>query len=426
MAEHSLLLDNPPADWVVGKLDDLCTRVQEAATPSADGSRLYIGLEHLASGFPAFIGRGKEADVRSAKTSFRNGDVLFGKLRPYLRKSALVEEDGICSTDILAFRPDRKCDGQFLSFLLHTDEFVGHAIATTSGVQHPRTSWSSLREFNLHFPPLPEQRKIAAVLGTVQKAIEQQERIIQTTTELKKALMQKLFTEGLSGEPQKETEIGVVPESWEVEDLGNVINLFAGYAFKSEDSIPQSNTQLLRMGNLYQNRLDLCRQPIFYSDEYAGKHKRFVLNEGDLVMSLTGTSGKEDYGFTVKIPRVDKTLLLNQRVTRIDITDSRLQKDFAHHFLLSRKFLDFLYPTAKGMKQANLSTNAMKRLKIVLPVKEEQEEIANCFNLLDRKITIARQKGIFLQDIFRALLHELMTAKTRVHAFEIPEMEAKA
>ena len=62
---------------------------------------------------------------------------------------------------------------------------------------------------------MPEQRKIAAVLGLVQRAIEQQERLIALTTELKKALLHKLFTEGLRGEPQKQTEIGPVPESWD-------------------------------------------------------------------------------------------------------------------------------------------------------------------------------------------------------------------
>ncbi len=137
-------------------------------------------------------------------------------------------------------------------------------------------------------------------------------------------------------------------------------------------------------------------------------------------MSLTGTSGKEDYGFTVRIPKREKTLLLNQRVTRIDITDDRLQKDFAQHFLLSRKFLDFLYPTAKGMKQANLSTNAMKKLKVVLPGEEEQSEIAACFKSLEQKVVVAGRKRDQLQDLFRTLLQELMTAKTRVHDVDLP------
>jgi type I restriction enzyme S subunit len=194
-----------------------------------------------------------------------------------------------------------------------------------------------------------------------------------------------------------------------------VINLFAGYAFKSKEGVSESNTQLLRMGNLYQNTLDLNRSPICYPDSFADAYRRFVLKEGDLVMSLTGTSGKEDFGFTVRIPKTEKTLMLNQRVTRIDITDDRLKKDFAHHFLLSRKFLDFLYPTAKGMKQANLSTNAMKKLKVVLPDKEEQSEIATCFKSLDQKIVVASRKVAALQDLFRTLLHELMTAKIRVH-----------
>jgi type I restriction enzyme S subunit len=414
MRDSNLLIEPLPPGWRNHLLGDVCDRVKDSYQPVDDGDTPYVGLEHLAQGFPAFVGRGQESEVKSSKTAFRVGDILFGKLRPYLRKGAKADFDGVCSTDILAFRAKAICEAEFLKFVIHSDEFVDHAKSTTSGVQHPRTSWPSLREFRLSLPPLPEQKKIAHILSTVQRAIEAQERIIQTTTELKKALMHKLFTEGLRQEPQKQTEIGPVPESWEVVDLGEVINLFAGYAFKSAEGAKKSNTQLLRMGNLYQSTLDLNRSPIYYPDSFADAHKRFVLKEGDLVMSLTGTSGKEDYGFTVRVPKTDKTLLLNQRVTRIDITDDRLQKDFAHHLLLSRKFLDFLYPTAKGMKQANLSTNAMKKLKVVLPGEPEQLEIATCFKSLDQKSVIAGRKVAALQDLFRTLLHELMTAKTRI------------
>jgi type I restriction enzyme S subunit len=355
-------------------------------------------------------------------TYVENGDLMVAKITPSFEngKQAIVDIEtdfAYATTEVIPMRGRKgESDTLFLYFyLLHPEVRSDLAGKMEGSTGRQRLSKTVLGDRLIPLPPLPEQKKIAHILSTAQRAIEAQERIIQTTTELKKALMHKLFTEGLRNEPQKETEIGLVPESWEMVDLGDVINLFAGYAFKSSEGVSDSNTQLLRMGNLYQNILDLSRNPIFYPDSFADAHKRFVLKEGDLVMSLTGTSGKEDYGFTVRIPDTDKTLLLNQRVTRIDITDDRLQKNFAHHFLLSRKFLDYLYPTAKGMKQANLSTNAMKKLKVVLPSKEEQEDIAHCFKSIDEKNTVAGRKSVVLQDLFRTLLHELMTAKIRVH-----------
>jgi len=361
-----------------------------------------------------------------SKRQLEVGDIILersggGPKQPVGRVVFFDREDGVFSfsnfTSAIRVKDKQKFDPRFVFYGLMELYQSGQ----TEDIQRRTTGIRNL-DFTAYkerarFPkiPLPEQKKISHVLSTVQRAIEAQERIIQTTTELKKALMHKLFTEGLRNEPQKQSEIGPVPESWEVVDLGDVINLFAGYAFKSAEGASESNTQLLRMGNLYQNALDLDRSPIFYPDSFADTYRRFVLKEGDLVMSLTGTTGKEDYGFTVKIPDTVRNLLLNQRVTRIDVTDHRLHKDFAHHFLLSRKFLDYLYPTAKGMKQANLSTNAIKKLKVVLPGEAEQTEIALCFKSLDQKVAVVGRKVAALRDLFRTLLHELMTAKTRVH-----------
>jgi type I restriction enzyme S subunit len=84
------------------------------------------------------------------------------------------------------------------------------------GGAQPNVSQQIIRNQSIAYPPLPEQKAIALILLIVQRAVEAQECIIQTTTELKKALMQKLFSEGLWEEPQKKKEIGLVQESWEV------------------------------------------------------------------------------------------------------------------------------------------------------------------------------------------------------------------
>ena len=414
-----------PTEWTLTRMDELATKLKAGGTPSRQhkgnfgGDIPFVLIEDMTSS-GVYLKSTKETITREGLESCSawivpENTVLLS-MYATIGATAITTFPVATNQAILAIIPREDCDREYLSFCLQAHK--RHLARLNVESTQKNINKGIVSSFPLPLPPLPEQKKIAHILSTVQRAIEAQERIIQTTTELKKALMHKLFTEGLRNEPQKQTEIGPVPESWEVVDLGDVINLFAGYAFKSDEGISESNTQLLRMGNLYQNTLDLNRSPIFYPDSFAAAHKRFVLKEGDLVMSLTGTSGKEDYGFTVRIPRTDKTLLLNQRVTRIDVTDHRLQKDFAHHFLLSRKFLDHLYPTAKGMKQANLSTNAMKKLKVVLPGEAEQAEIATCFKSLDQKVVVAGRKVAALQDLFRTLLHELMTAKTRVHEIE--------
>lgn len=325
----------------------------------------------------------------------------------------------------LVIRKRNELDRDFLVYFLSAKHTQTDVLSRMSKNAQPKLSLSNIKSIEISLPPLPEQRNIALALNTVQTAIEQQDRLIKTTTELKKTLMQKLFTEGIKGEKQKQTEIGLVPESWEIVKLGAIVDIKGGFAFKSEDSIPNSNTQLLRMGNLYQNTLDLDRAPIFYPDDFQKKHPNFVLKEGDLVMSLTGTMGKEDYGFTVKLPRTSKVLLLNQRIGKFEIKDNSVSKDYLKCYLLSRVFLDKLYKTAKGTKQANLSSNEIKTLLFLKPSIAEQKAIARQLRLLEQKIEFHGKKKQALSDLFKTLLHELMTGQRRVHEVEL-ENEGKS
>ena len=188
----------------------------------------YVGLEHIDPGEVTLKRWGMASDVRSAKNHFYPGDVLYGKLRPYLDRAVLAPFEGICSTDILVYSPTHCTIPEYLAFLLHTRGFIEHANATTAGVNHPRTSWGALRKIVLPLPPLPEQRAIAHVLQTVQRAKEATEAVIAATRELKRSLMRHLFTYGpvpvgkAERVPLKETEVGWVPEHWEAKRLEDV------------------------------------------------------------------------------------------------------------------------------------------------------------------------------------------------------------
>jgi type I restriction enzyme R subunit len=117
MSDSNLLIEPLPPGWKNHQFGDACDRVNDSYQPVNDGDTPYIGLEHLAQGFPSFVGRGKESEVKSSKTAFKVGDILFGKLRPYLRKGAQADFDGVCSTDILALRAKEACESDFLKFL---------------------------------------------------------------------------------------------------------------------------------------------------------------------------------------------------------------------------------------------------------------------------------------------------------------------
>ena len=162
---------------------------------------------------------GSEAPSRARK-AIETDDVLFATVRPTLKRIALVPpalDGAIASTGYCVLRCDKaKAEPQFLYSFLITDHFNARMAGLERGASYPAVRDSDVTASWFPLPPLPEQKKIAHILSTVQRAIEAQERIIQTTTELKMALMHKLFTKGLRNEPQKQTEIGPIPESWEV------------------------------------------------------------------------------------------------------------------------------------------------------------------------------------------------------------------
>lgn len=415
MSERSLLLESPPSGWTPVRFGDICDRAQDAASPSAKGERLYLGLEHLASGRPALIGRGRESDVRSGKTEFHKRDVLFGKLRPYLRKSVLVNEDGICSTDILVFRTAEKCIPEFLCFLTHTDEFIGHAKATTSGVQHPRTSWPALREFRLHVPPLPEQRKITAVLGLVQRAIEQQERLLQLAAELKKTLLRQLFTQGLRGEPQKQTEIGPVPKSWEERPLEKAGDVVYGIQAAVASNLKPVGTMILTNKNI---TLDgkIVLEKINYFVLKTKRHHETVLKKGDLLFNWRSGS-KEHVGKTAYFD------LAGEFVHSSFILRIRPSDEVTGRYLFY--YLNFLRESGFFLKKQTFSINAkfnksaINELPTYLPDEGERREIVAALDAIEKKLDALQAKRRLFEDLFRTLLHQLMTAQVRVNGVDL-------
>ena len=419
MGDSNLLIEPLPTGWENLQFHDVCDLVKDSYQPVNGGSTPYIGLEHLAQGFPAFVGRGAESEIRSSKTAFKVGDILFGKLRPYLRKGAQADFDGISSTDILVFRAAERCESNFLKYLIHSDEFIDYAKSTTSGVQHPRTSWPSLRKFQLSLPPLPEQKKVAHVLSTVQRAIKAQERIIQTTTELKKTLMHKLFTEGTRGEPQKQTEIGLIPESWEVVRLGTLLAREPQNGLYKSKKDYGAGTQILRIDD-FSNAGDVVAIAINRVVLSVDEIRIYGLDAGDIVINRVNSLSH--LGKTALVGSIGEAMVFESNMMRFSVNESMVRKEYAFKFLNSPLAKRQIIESAKrAVAQSSINQGDIKALRIPKPSLAEQLEIAGALETIELKISTAVGKKVALQDLFRTLLHELMTAKIRVHDLNFQE-----
>jgi type I restriction enzyme S subunit len=277
----------------------------------------------------------------------------------------------------------------------------------------PNLSQSKLAELPMAFPPLPEQEKIAHILSTVQRAIEAQEQIIATTTELKKALMHKLFTEGLRGEPQKQTEIGPVPESWEVVRLSDVCRFQSGGTpSKQNQEFWQGTIPWVSPKDMKRPRLDdvedhISQEALESGSKLAPAGSVFVVVRGMILAK------------TVPVALATVPMAINQDMKAI-VPGAKLRSDFLLYALETFRENLFKKVGRSGHGTCTLMSHEVAAFKIPLPNMETQEAIASAIQNLERKKELHEQKRTSLQDLFRTLLHELMTAKIRAGDIDVP------
>jgi type I restriction enzyme S subunit len=307
----------------------------------------------------------------------------------------------------------QKADAQFSVYWLWyafdvAKLYFGRGNVTTI----PNLSQSKLAELPMAFPPLSEQKKIAHILSTVQRAIEAQERIIQTTTELKKALMHKLFTEGFRHEPQKQTEIGPIPESWEVVKLGELFETQLGKMLSQKARTGSAPKPYLRNKNVQWREIDTT--DLLLMDFDRREEAKFTLLPGDLLVCEGGQPGR------AAIWRGQMQQCYYQKALhRLRPKDNKITNDFLLHWLEFAIRYQNLYKLAGASTIAHLPEVQLKALAIPLPSTDEQAAIVECLSRADIKEGHHLRKRDLFQDLFRTLLHELMTAKTRVNTLAL-------
>lgn len=167
---------------------------KEKSRPEENNNKKYIALEHLGQGTGSLLSIGDSSDTKSVNSVFKKGDILFTKLRPYLRKYLKVEFDGICTSELLVFIPKLQSDTDFIFQLVQSDSFIKHSVAKSFGTKMPRTDWGIVSEFEIQIPPPKRRQQIGEILSVVDEKISVNKNLKEKLTLLKKGLMQDLLS----------------------------------------------------------------------------------------------------------------------------------------------------------------------------------------------------------------------------------------
>ena len=399
------------------RLSDLCDLIAEPVRPGARPSALYLGLEHLASGRLVCTGGGQASEMRSTTSAFQPGDVLYGKLRPYLDKAVLADEAGVCTTELLVLRAKEDVAPRFLVAVLHSPAFLEHAVAGTTGVQHPRTSWAHIREFEVPALAFDKQQQTADLLWLVHEAISRSEKLVEEGQDLKRAAMRRLFAKGLRGESQKETEFGSVPESWDIVLLEDCAFVQTGAAKgRKFGDAEVAQVPYLRVANVQDGHLDLIEMKSITIRK--SEIERYRLQYGDVVLTEGGDFDKLGRGF---IWRGQLGLCVHQNhVFAVRTDQNRLLPDFfAYQAQSDYGKAYFLKVAHKTTNLACINTTKLKAFPVLIPTLDEQREIVATLEAIDHKIDLHSRKRAVLDELFKTLLHKLMTGEIRVSALDL-------
>ena len=222
--------------------------------------------------------------------------------------------------------------------------------------------------------------------------------------------MHKLFTEGTRGEPQKETEIGLVPESWEVLPLGDLL-IIAQYGMSVKGD-SEGNYPILRMANQADGRI--VANKLQFVEISEAEFAKFKVEWGDILFNRTNSF---DLVGRTAIHDLDGDYVFASYLIRVRTDGERLNPFFLNlDFNRDETQAHLKSIATRAVSQSNISATRLKGFHIPLPRLADQEEILACVSPFDAKIALHKTNLATLQDLFRALLHEMMTARIRVHS----------
>ncbi|WP_196521298.1 restriction endonuclease subunit S [Nostoc sp. WHI] len=408
--------------WKIVKLGDM---VRESIRDGVHQTPTYVNY-----GIPFIKGK----DIFDNKVSFANCSYISleehlkisKKVKPELEDILLTKVGTVGNVAIIEtsknfsifvqvalIKPKlNEVDSRFLMYVLHS-RCGQEEIASKSSQSTMRfIGTQKIATIKIPLPPLPEQKTIAHNLRTIQKAKETRQRELELERERKAALMQYLFTHGTRNEPRKQTNIGKIPESWKIIKLGDLCSDGLGriqtgpfgsqlHAYDYQPiGIPVVNPTHLRFNSISEENIPRI------SKEKADSLTKHYLLEGDILISRRGDLSRYSY-----ISKQYSGWLCGTGCLLIRLNHPKVNNYFCSILFSTELIQTYLRLNAVGSIMPNLNTKILQSIPLKIPEIEEQKKIGEILHNCDRKIQALEKEITLIDELFHAMLEQLMTGK---------------
>jgi restriction endonuclease S subunit len=407
-----------PTNWGGVRLKYLAPIVTEKATDR----RNPLGLENIES----WTGKLQvtDSEFQGDGTRFIAGDLLFGKLRPYLAKVLLAQSEGEAVGDFHVLRPLHN-DSRYLQYQMLTREFISIVDGSTYGAKMPRASWEFMGNLTCSRPSLIEQRTIATFLdhetARIDRLIEKQQRLIELLKEKRQAVISHAVTKGLDPNvPMKDSGVewlGQVPEHWDVLAVNQATQKITnGYVGPTRDILVESGTPYVQATHIKNGKVNFDGG-YFVTGTWSLKHKKSILKKGDVLVVQTG-AGTGDVGLVSDSEEGYNchALIILQPIKK------KISGDYLSLVLRSAYGQSVLYSIRTGGMHPHLNCSEVKFVKLPVPSTGEQHAISEYVSDAIKKyaglMALTQQQIQLLQERRTALISAAVTGKIDVRNWQ--------
>ena len=417
--------DSLPPGWNFDRMKDVVELRNDKVTVESEEQN-YLELEDIEGGCGRILSRKDTLSVESAVTRFSNGDVLFGKLRPYLEKYCQPDFDGYCTGEILAFFP-RRIHGRYLFYHMGSDWLIQRCNALSYGTKMPRVNWpTQLALFDVPLPPLQEQKRIAAYLDAscvvIDRAVETKQKQLENLDTLRRSIIQKAVTQGI--DPNVELKdsgvgwLGYIPSHWTVARI-------------------KRHTTMVRGKFTHRPRND----PAFYDGPYPFFQTGSIARTEKYITEYHQTLNEAGLAVSKMFPKGTIVMSIAANIGDVAITDFEgCFPDSIIGFIPDHHTnTDFLFYLLKSMKpvmlrsailttQLNINYVRIGANYCAYPPRDEQQTIAE---YLDNKMgefceltSNLNNQITTLINYRKSLIHECVTGRRRITEADLAKVRA--